>query len=77
MIPRYKINTLTDEEYGFLTYCLSEVYPPKPIKEVNHSILSAYDKNHLIRILDEEITPKLKESAYSLLESIKQKLCST
>lgn len=76
MIPRYKINTLTDEEYGFLTYCLSEIYPPKPITNVCHTILSAYDKNKLSHILDNEIRPKLKETGYELLDSIKSKLCS-
>lgn len=76
MIPRYKINSLTDEEFGFLSYCLSEVYPPKPINFVDHSILSAYDKHKLNEILNNEIKPKLNENGIILLSGVQQKLCN-
>lgn len=76
MIPRYKINSLTDEEFGFISYCLSEVYPPKPINFVDQAILSAYDKHKLSDILHNEIKPKLNDNGVILLSGVLNKLCN-
>lgn len=77
MIPRYKLDTLTDDEYAILLYGLNNIHPPKPLVEVNDNVLVCYKPDILQHIIQSYIKPALIESGNGsqLCDNIINKLC--